>query len=256
MNRSTTTAIVLQRRQYGDFDLIVTMLSKDQGKRTLIAKSAKKSTKRFPGILEPFNHLQIAYRETRRKGMPILEEATLYRTLSSLRSDFLKTAYASYWVESINIWIEEGRKQTDIYHLLEFVLNALESGEMDPAMLSILFQMRFTCHEGLHPVLEHCSSCQSDISTMAQNQFCVDLGQGGVVCRQCPSGAREGHLHLSKDTLKQLQWIAGGDLAKARRIRFSPRTLAEATTFLEAFVPYHIGKKPKSLRVLQEMRKG
>jgi DNA repair protein RecO (recombination protein O) len=256
MNRSTTTAIVLQRRQYGDFDLIVTVLSRDQGKRTLIAKSAKKSTKRFPGILEPFNHLHIAYRETRRKGLPILEEATLYRTMGRMRSDFLKTAYASYWVECINIWIEEGREQAALYHLLEFVLNVLEAGEMDPAFLSILFQMRFIGYEGLHPVLEHCSSCRSDISAMAQNRFCVDLGKGGVVCQQCPAGAEQGRLHLSKDTLKQLQWIADGDLAKARRIRFSSRTLIEATTFLEAFVPYHISKKPKSLRVLQEMRKG
>ncbi len=254
MRRLTTTAIVLQRRQYGDFDLIVTVLSSDHGKRTLIAKSAKKSAKRFPGILEPFNHLRIAFRETRRKGMPILEEATLYRTLGNLRSDFLKTAYASYWVESINIWIEEGRVQADIYHLLEFALQALDAGEMDAAMLSILFQMRFIGHEGLHPVLEHCSCCQSDISGLAQNQFCVDLGQGGVVCRQCPAGTR-GHLHLSKETLKLLQWIAGGDLAKACRIRFSPRALAEATTFLEAFVPYHIGKKPKSLRILQQFRR-
>ncbi len=255
MSRLTTTAIVLQRRQYGDFDLIVTVLSSDQGKRTLIAKSAKKSAKRFPGILEPFNHLQIAFRETRRKGMPILEEATLHRPSVNLRSDFLKTAYASYWVESINIWLEEGRVQSEIYHLLEFVLDTLESGEMDAAMLSVLFQMRFIGHEGLHPVLEHCSCCHSDISGMAQNQFCVDLGQGGVVCQQCPSGARGGHLHLSKGTLKQLQWIAKGDLSKALRIRFSPRTLAEASKFLEAFVPYHIGKKPKSLRVLQEMRR-
>ena len=127
MSRSTTTAIVLQRRQYGDFDLIVTVLSNDQGKRTLIAKSAKKSTKRFPGILEPFNHLQIAFRETRRKGMPILEEATLYRQSGNLRSDFLKTAYASYWVESINIWIEEGRVQTDIDDQQDSTISPQES---------------------------------------------------------------------------------------------------------------------------------
>lgn len=253
MRRLTTTAIVLQRRSYGDFDLIVTVLTTDHGKRTLIAKFAKKSAKRFPGILEPFNHLQIAFRETRRKGMPVLEEATLYRPFQSLRSDFVKTAYASYWVENINIWMEEGQLQPDIYNLLEFALHAIDSDEMDAAMLNVLFQMRFIGHEGLQPVLERCSCCQSDIETLAQNQFCVDLGRGGVVCNRCSSAAH-GHLHLSKGTLKQLQWIAAGDLAKARRMRFSAQAIAEATAFLEAFIPYHIGKKPKSLKFLQQIR--
>lgn len=253
MRRLTTTAIVLQRRQYGDFDLIVTVLSEDHGKRTLIAKAAKKSVKRFPGILEPFNHLRIDFRETRRKGMPIIENASVHRPMANLRSDVVKIAYASYWVESINIWLEDEQVQPEIYHLLEFALHAMDEQEMDAGILSILFQMRFIGHEGLQPVMERCSCCQSDIDSLTQNQFCVDLGQGGVVCNQCPAGTH-GHLHISKGTLKQLQWIADGDLAKAKRMRFSAPAMAEATDFLEAFVPYHIGKKPKSLRFLQQIR--
>jgi DNA repair protein RecO (recombination protein O) len=253
MNRVTSTAIVLQRRAYGDFDLIVTVLTEDQGKRTLIAKSAKKSAKRFPGILEPFNHLQIAFRETRRKGMPVLEEATLLHPMEGLRSDVVKTAYASYWAESIAIWMEEGQVREDLFDLLRFVLNALNGGDMEAAMISVLFQMRFIGYEGLQPVLVHCTCCQLDIEQLPQNNFCIDLGKGGVVCNHCPTGA-SGHLHLSKGTLKQLQWINSGDLIKARRMRFAPRALAEATAFLEAFVPYHIGKKPKSLRFLKQVR--
>ncbi len=253
MNRTTAAAIVLQRRDYSDFDLIVSVLTAEHGKRTLIAKSAKKSAKRFPGILEPFNQLQIAYRETRRKGMPVLEEASLLRPMQNLRTDVIKTAYASYWTESISIWMEEGQVRADLFDLLQFVLDALNSGEMDAAMIHILFQMRFVGHEGLQPVLEHCTCCQLEIEQLPQNDFCIDLGKGGVVCNRCPSG-QSGHLHLSKGTLKQLQWINSGDLPKARRMRFSGRALAEATTFLEAFVPYHIGKKPKSLRFLKQVR--
>lgn len=254
MSRLTTTAIVLQRRQYGDYDLIVTVLTNDHGKHTLIAKSAKKSAKRFPGILEPFNHLQISYRHTRRKGMAVLEEATLQRPLASLRSDVVKTAYASYWVECLSIWMEEGQVKHEIFELLQFVLDALDSEEMDAAMISILFQMRFVGIEGLQPVLECCTSCQSEIEELSQQEFCIDLGQGGVVCNRCPTGDRH-HYHLSKGTLKQLQWIGGGSLSKAKRVRFSSRTMAEATHFLEAFIPYHIGKKPKSLRFLKQIRK-
>jgi len=79
------------------------------------------------------------------------------------------------------------------------------------------------------------------------------LRQGGVVCHACPS-PETAQLHLGKGTLKQLLWMAEGDLATALRVRFSPRAMAEATTFLEAFVPYHIGRAPKSLAFLRQVR--
>ncbi len=253
MGSATTTGIVLRRREYGDYDLIVTLLTSDQGKRTLIAKAAKKSTKRFPGILEPFNHLQITYREGRRKGMPVLEEATLVHALGDVRSDFVKTAYASYWSECVAVWMEEERVRPDIYGLLAFVLRALTDDRVPASLVNILFQMRFIGHEGFRPVLESCSCCQSRIDGMTQTDFCVDLSKGGVVCDRCPPG-KHGHLHLTKGTLKQLLWIADGDLEKAQRARFSARTMAEATAFLEAFVPYHLGRKLKSLAYLQQIR--
>jgi DNA repair protein RecO (recombination protein O) len=253
MSRLSTAAIVLRRHEYGDYDLIVTVLTQDHGKRTLIAKAAKKSAKRFPGILEPFNNLRISFRESRHKGMPVLEEASLMRVLGRIRSDFGKTAYASYWVECIALWMEEGQIRPDIYDLLSFVLSELNEQTIGPDMLNVLFQMRFIGQEGLQPVLERCTSCQIDIDHISQDDFCVDLGKGGVVCNQCPPGRHRG-LRLSKGTLKQLLWIADGDLVKAKRVRFSSHAMAEARAFLEAFVPYHIGRSPKSLRVLQQTR--
>jgi DNA repair protein RecO (recombination protein O) len=254
MSRYATSAIVLRRREYSDFDLILTVLSYDHGKLTLIAKSAKKSTKRFPGILEPFNQLQITYRPGRRKGMAILEEAALRQPFGNIRSDFTKTAYASYWVECIAMWLEEGQLRADLYQLLSFVLGELAKTNFPAEALSVLFQMRFVGQEGLRPVLARCSCCQTDILAMSQQYFCIDLNKGGVVCDQCPPDSQR-HLRLSKGTLKQLEWIAGGELTKALRARFTSRAIVEATAFLESFVPYHIGRRPKSLKILQQIRK-
>jgi DNA repair protein RecO (recombination protein O) len=43
-------------------------------------------------------------------------------------------------------------------------------------------------------------------------------------------------------------------LAKALRAKFTAPAIAEATAFLEAFVPYHLGRKIKSLKILQQIR--
>lgn len=254
MGRHTTSAIVLSRRDYGDFDLIVTALTRDHGKQTFIAKAAKKSAKRFPGILEPFNALQVTFRQGRRKGMAFLEEATLENAFVQIRSDFTKTAYASYWSECVARWVQEGQLRPDLYRLLYFTLHELAEDTISSAVLNVLFQMRFIGQEGLQPVLTQCSHCQTKIEEVAQHYFCVDLARGGVVCQRCPAHDH-GRLQLSKGTLKQLLWIASGDLDKAKRVRFTARDLSEATTFLEAFLPYHIGYHPKSLKILNQIRR-
>ncbi len=253
MTHLASPAIVLRRRDYGDFDLILTVLTQEHGICSLIAKAAKKSTRRFPGILEPFATLHIVYRQSRGRGMQVLEEATLEAAFTHARADVLKMAYASYWCELVVLWLEEGLARPDVYELLAYALNALNRDLASGKLLSLLFQMRFVGQEGLRPVLERCSCCQIEIEKLAQHQFCIDLRQGGIVCHQCPAPGA-GQLRLSKGTVKQLLWMAQGDLAMAQRVRFSPSALAEATQFLEAFVPYHIGRAPKSLVFLHQIR--
>ena len=60
--------------------------------------------------------------------------------------------------------------------------------------------------------------------------------------------------YRSKGTIKQLLWLAGGNLARATRMKFSPPALKESTQFLEEFVSYHLGKQPRSLKFLRQIR--
>jgi DNA repair protein RecO (recombination protein O) len=55
--------------------------------------------------------------------------------------------------------------------------------------------------------------------------------------------------------LKQLMWTDSDDLERAARVRFTATAMAEGLAFLENFVPFHIGKSPKSLKVLRIIRK-
>ena len=68
MSHFSTSAIILTRRSYSDFDLIITALTEDLGKVTLMAKNAKKSIKRFSGGLEPFSQYRMLIHQGRGKG--------------------------------------------------------------------------------------------------------------------------------------------------------------------------------------------
>ena len=91
----TSPAIVLRRTDFGDYDLILTFFTLKKGKISAIAKSAKKSTKRFGGILELFSVLDIVCSARIDRDLMVLQEADLKNSFSGIRADLNKTAYAS-----------------------------------------------------------------------------------------------------------------------------------------------------------------
>lgn len=139
----STPAIMLRRMDLGDYDILVTFFTANQGKISAVAKYAKKSVKRFAGMLELFSVLQVVCHSGRGKGLPVLQEAALIQPFYKIRYDIRKTAYASYWSELTNNWMEEGQENHDLFLLLQHVLEALDRAVIGDSELSILFQIRF-----------------------------------------------------------------------------------------------------------------
>ena len=249
----STPAILLRRLDYGDFDVIITFFTLNRGKLSLIAKSAQKSTKRFAGILELFSILDLVASTGRGKGMPVLQEAVLKQPFSGIRADFKKTAYASYWAELIYRWMEENYQQGELFNLFEHVLFELDSGQTSQAALHILFQMRFLGLSGHRPLLTACSRCHKKLENIHQAKIILDLQRGGITCANC-SRHSASRLSLAMGTIKLLLWIDSGNLSKAARVKFSKPALNESAHFLEAFTSYHLGKQPRSLNFLRQIR--
>jgi DNA repair protein RecO (recombination protein O) len=126
-------------------------------------------------------------------------------------------------------------------------------GETPVEVLSILFQMRFLSLAGFRPNFDHCHACKTCLDQIRHASVFSDPSKGGITCPTCGIPAN-GLLKISKGTLKQLMWTDSGGLERAARVRFTPAAIAEGLTFLEAFVPFHIGKRPKSLKVLRAVR--
>lgn len=253
MSSYNTPAILLRRTDFGDYDLVLTFFTLNNGKISTIAKFAKKSTKRFSGTLELFSVIDIVCSLGKRSRLPILTEATLKQPFSKIRSSIKKTAYASYWSELINSWMEQNQKQTRLYRLLYHALEGLDLDRVNEEAISILFQMRFMTIAGLAPNLKFCCICRIETERMGKTTIGYDLKKGGLVCGTCASGMQRKQ-QLSVGMIKQLQWIESGDLNRASRIKFNRQALKEGLDFLEAFVPYHLGKEPRSLTFLKQIR--
>ncbi len=249
----STTGILLKRIDYGEHDRIITFLSDDRGKISVIAKSARKSNRRFGGTLEPFCLSRLVCKNGR-GNLPVLEESTLEQPFSSARSDIQKLSYASYWAELLVSWLEENHPQNDLYHLFLFALENLEENQMSPCVLHLLFQIKFMEISGFFPNLNECCQCGKSVALEKNTCIAFDLAAGGILCSNCKEMQTSPCVRLSKGSGRQLLWLGKEPLEKAGRLRLSEQSLKETQEFLEAFVPYHLGSTPRSLKFLRQMR--
>ncbi|RPH49706.1 MAG: DNA repair protein RecO [Desulfobacteraceae bacterium] len=248
-------AIVLRRIDYGDYDLILTFFTLKIGKISAIAKSAKKSTKRFGGILELFSVLEVVCSSRMDRDLMILQEADLINSFSGIRADLNKTAYASYFAEMVNEWTELGAKQEELYFLLCHVLKQIDTGCISDEISGILFLIRFASIAGIRPNLLKCSICSLEIDKIKEERIIFDFSRSGIICPKCAGGKSAGRLSLSKGTIKQLLWVENGGLIKAGKMKFTPLAIKEGLDLLEAFTAYHLGKEMQSLKFLKQIRK-
>ena len=255
----TTTALLLRRTAYGDNDLILTFFSREMGKLSVIAKGARKSRKRFAGLLELFSTLQLVVSPPRGRGLALLTEAEMVDPFPSIRGNVVKTAYASYWTELVNRWLEESQPLEELYLLMVDTFRQLDSSATGgEASLSVLFQIRFMVLAGLLPNLTHCDGCRKEMAHIPEARIAFDLVRCGLLCNSCRTagaGSSVPSVPLSKGTIKQLSWQSVGDLARARRVRLSALAVTEGLHLLERFVPRQLGVEPRSLKVLRQVRK-
>jgi len=268
MPNFSSQAILLRKIEFGDYDYIITFLTKDRGKIVAIAKNAKKSIKRFFGKLELFSILQIVLVQSKGKALPILKEASLEFPFEAIRIDYIKTTYASYWSEILIAGLENGRKQEILYTLLFFLLGAIDLGKISSDELNITFLIKFMKISGFLPNLQGCIKCHKIVDRIDQKKVFFDFSKGGLVCTDCSDKSHidkshidKSHIdkshrgiYLSKGTIKHLLWINSTDSNIAVRVKFAQYAIYESELFLESFLPFLLGREVKSLKVLQRIR--
>ena len=105
----SSAAIVLRARDYSESDRIVTLLTRDFGKLSGMAKGAKASRKRFERKLEPFSHVMLYFRR-RPNGQLVFvtrAEASPDLTPFAIEDDLTKIALGSYMLELADAFTSE-----------------------------------------------------------------------------------------------------------------------------------------------------
>lgn len=93
--------IVIRTIPYGESNKIVTLLTQEAGKITVMARGAKKPRSKLAAVTQPFTLGSFLIRKGR--GMGTLSQGEQIESMRFIREDLEATSYASYILSLIHI---------------------------------------------------------------------------------------------------------------------------------------------------------
>jgi len=202
-----TEALLLRAVDYRDSDRIVTLLSRDHGPISALARGARNSRKRFGGALEPCALLQVELGETRGELFRLASAEVKQHFAGLSRSlDCLRRAGAALKTVRMVLPAEEPAEQAfaDTLGLFE---HFDAHGSTNWHLLA--FQFRLLALAGLSPDLERCGRC--DRKAPPTRAVLLDLASGRIRCRRC-GGA---DVYLSGEARAWIERVGEGSFLDA-----------------------------------------
>lgn len=245
-------AIVLDCRDHGESDLIVTFFCQDIGRVSGIAKGAKKSQKRFVNKLELFSFLHIVYTDPAYSSLLFIQEAELHASFLNLRRDIALYATASVIRECILMATRDGERDENLFRLTVWALHNLDRKRPHLGVLA-LFLLKFYACIGYKPQLHACLNCGSPVSS-SQNYRFNYLG-GGIVCPTCVTTSHQTAVPLSRGTVKILQTAQDLPLDRLHRLQFSGPGLDECLNVLHLYGRCLFQRDISSWAMLEDCRR-
>ena len=117
--------IVLKRRNLGEADRILTVLSKESGKISLKAPGVRRIPSRRSSHVELLNHSQFTLYGSSKTFFPVVTEAQTVENFSPIKDDLEKIGYAYYICELVNGLCAENQENRNVFFHLKSTLSYL-----------------------------------------------------------------------------------------------------------------------------------
>lgn len=235
MAHFSDAAIVLRRVDYSETSQVLTVLTRDHGKISLIGKGTRRGTKqRFATGLDLLDVGRVVYtaRPDRHQNLLTMTEWQPQRAFVGLREGLSRLYAAEYAAEVTSALINEQDPHEGLYDsMLEFLTNCESSTA--PVEDLCAYLLRLLVAVGLLPQADSCIDCRRPADDVLDEQVYFSSHQGGFICRDC-----EAH-HVEKRRCDPGVPVAlsSGDCSRAR-----PSALFDV---LDYHIAHLMGREPR-----------
>lgn len=226
--------IVLKQHEYRENDSILTVLTKEYGKISLVSKGVKKMTSKNAVTSMPFVISEYIFDYLDDKTMFTVKNGSLVESNRHIQESLEKMNIAAVITEIVEKSIPQGLFDEDtneeIFTLLTFSLRKLDS-DTDNFLNLALFLAKMLEILGIAPIVDECAICGNKKIQV----ICIE--EGGFVCEEC-------NKELSLDTcevssLKKFRLINKAQMENYDILKnFGPWTIADCEVLLDFLISH------------------
>ncbi len=207
MPQSKSVGIVVRVRNFGEADRIYTILTKDRGKVSVLAKGVRKIKSKRAGSLDLLNEVNFSFDD--KYSIPVLTEVQLLHSFEPIKNDLNKIKSAYIVLELIDKFIEDLDVNEGAYRLLKGALVCLETVEnTDTDLMLCYFELKLLESLGYNPEVSMCTECEKHYSS-SWLQVRFSFENGGLVCEDHNNG-----LLISHKQVELMRFIQANKFAK------------------------------------------
>lgn len=172
-------AIVLRTYPFREADLLVTLFTRLEGKVRGVARSAKKSKRRFGGALEPLTYVRAFYDVRERQELARLDSCEVLESPLAAEVSYARAVALGHIAELLDELLPDREVNDAIFRLALSVLRVLTGPEI--WMPVTYFDLWLTRLAGFLPELSECVVCGRSLNgdrayyhALADGLMCAD----------------------------------------------------------------------------------
>lgn len=227
-----TTGIILKKRDFGEADKILTILTPGRGRVEAIARGVRKIKARFAGHLEMFYCVDLDLREG--KTWYVITGAETIAPFSMGDLELFKVA--SKAGRRVMQLAQSEQENPKLYYLLEDFLRELSSNNCALDLLLTQFEWQLLLAGGFSPKIKNCAKCSGTLSK-DEISFCAQAG--GALCVNC----RQTQLisfQVSENTYKAFRLFEHAPLSMSGKISNNSINNSELRKVNKMFWEYYL----------------
>lgn len=192
--------LVLRQTEYNDHDVLLTILSKQNGKITAKARGLKRKNSPLTAQCQLLALSEFTLFEYR--GKYTINEAVTVELFHGLRQDLGKLSLGTYFAQAAEVISQEDLPNPELQSLVLNSLYALSKLNEPEMKVKAAFELRLACIAGFQPELTGCIGCGSQWP----DRFNIKAGM--LECASCRNPESDGiRMPISPAVLQAMRYI-------------------------------------------------
>lgn len=238
-------ALILRTYPFHEADLLVTLFTRAEGKVRGVAKSAKRSKRRFGGALEPLTHVVAHWEEREKQDLARLDSCDVIASPLATEVTYPRVVALSYVAEVIDQLLPDHEPSDDIFRLALSVIRRLQGDSLwMPLTYFDLWMVRLI---GLLPDLSHCTACGATLN--GSRAYFHALADGLL----CARDKRLASTEISVDSRTLAAEMFRAPLESFDGPPWPRQRAADLRKFLAQRIQRHIEKKLVTATMLEKL---